>query len=492
VRRDALVATALAVACAALTAAATLGHYRLLPDGRALPGTFVGDRVQPDGVGLGDWLEQRRQRLRGRRVILELAGEYREMTLGELGIELDVGRTMQSVADHAERGGLGERLYRAWDARRARQHVPLEWSFDRRRARTALEALAPVVWRDPVDARLDLAGHRRIDDEPGRALDVEQTLAILGDASREQDAVIPVATREVAAAVRSEMLASVDVSRVLSAWETDFGGTGRGRAQNIRRAAELLDGTMLLPGRELSFNALVGERTLQRGFTWAPVIKGDELEPGVGGGTCQVASTLHAAAVYGGLEVPRRRSHSRPSGYVPLGLDATVVWGEVDLAFRNPYDAPLILHAFLPTPRRLRIELLGRDAPSKVEHVHSVVRSHEFFRRVTTKPWLTADRKLKKQKGIRGYEVVSLLRIHHGDGRVAERRWSSEYRPVPEVWWVGPGFQLEQLPEMPEGAVRLEIDGRDSSELGGALADGRVPPLGPAHAAPVEADTTGG
>src|SRR5690606_221451 len=127
---------------------------------------------------------------------------------------------------------------------------------------------------------------------------------------------------------------------------------------------------------------------IDRGFGWAPVILDGELEPGVGGGICQVASTLHAAAVHALLEVVERRSHSRPSGYVSLGLDATVIYGEQDLVIKNPYPAPLIVHAFLPTPTKLRIELLGRDAPGKVSHSYGVMRTHDFFRRVWTKPWL--------------------------------------------------------------------------------------------------------
>ncbi len=476
-RRDVLAAAGLALCGAALSAAGTLAYYRLLPAGRSLPGTFVAGRIQPEATTLGDWLEARRVQLSSRNVYLTVPGaDAHPVPLGELGVELDVRATMKRVAEHAEKGSLGARLYRAWHARRQGDEVEPVWRFDRARAKATLERLAPEIARDPVDARLDLAAHRRIDDEPGRALDVEQTLAMLRDASRDEDALIPLATRDVPASVRGEMLLNVEVSQVLGAWETDFGGTAHGRAQNIRRGAELLDGTLILPGQKLSFNGLVGERTLARGFTWAPVIKGDELEPGVGGGTCQVASTVHAAAVTGGMEILSRRSHSRPSGYIPMGLDATVVWGEVDLVFRNPYEAPILLHAFLPTSRRVRVELLGREAPSKVEHFYSVVKSHDFFRRLTTKPWILPDKLVKKQRGLRGYEVVSTLRIQFPDGKGTERHWSSEYRPVPEVWWVGPGFALEQLPEMPKGAVRVEIDGKDSSELGAALADGRVPP----------------
>jgi len=255
------------------------------------------------------------------------------------------------------------------------------------------------------------------------------------------------------------MLAQVDVSKVLSSFETSFGGTGRGRAVNIAKAAEYLNGLVIGPGQTISFNEVVGNRTTERGFVMAPVIRDDELEPGLGGGTCQVASTVHAAAVYAAMDVVQRRSHSRPSGYAPLGLDATVIYGEVDLKLKNPFATPLILHAFLPTPTKLRVEFLGRDPVAKVEHTYAVIRAHDFYRRVWTKPFLQPGKTLRRQKGKKGYDVVSVVKIAYPGGRVEEKRYFSGYRPVPEVFWVAPDADLAELPELPDGVERVEVNG---------------------------------
>jgi hypothetical protein len=253
---------------------------------------------------------------------------------------------------------------------------------------------------------------------------------------------------------------------------------------NIGKAAEYLNGTVLAPGQVLSFNQIVGPRRIDRGFTWAPVIIDDEMEPGVDGGTCQIASTLHAASVYGALQVVERRSHSRPSGYAPLGLDATVIWGEVDLRVQNPYDSPLIVHAFLPTPKTLRVELLGRDPPGKVTHTYGVMRSHPFYRRVWTKDWLAPGKQIRRQRGIRGYDVISVVKVERPGGQVDERRYFSWYRPVPEVFWVAPGADPNELPELPEGAERVEIDG--------VASDGAPAIAGENPADPYEASLVGG
>ncbi len=452
--------------------------HELLPPGRPLPGAFVGGRLPSSQVSLGDFLEQRRKALLSREAYLELPdGDGNiQTTFGALGIEVDVAKTMEAVLAHAEQGDLGARLYRAKQARAGNVDIPLVWSFDPVKARATLETLGPEVWRAPVDAKLDLRNHRRIQDQPGRELDIPGTLDLLRDAERDEHAVVPLWTKPVAAQVTEKSLAAVDVSKVLGAFETDFGTKPRSRDANIAKAAEYLNGVVIAPGQTVSFNELVGPRRIDRGFTWAPVIVDDELEPGVGGGTCQVATALHAAAVFGALEVPARRSHSRPSGYAPLGLDATVIYGEVDLKIKNPYDTPLIIHAFLPKKHTLRVELLGRDPPGKVEHSYAVIRTHDFYRRVWTKPHLSSGKTLKRQRGIKGYDVVSTMRVTKPDGTTEERRYYSGYRPVPEVYWVAPGVSVSELPELPEGAVHVEVDGQkpeEAAEAGTAAAAGR-------------------
>jgi vancomycin resistance protein YoaR len=264
------------------------------------------------------------------------------------------------------------------------------------------------------------------------------------------------------------MLDGIDVSSVLSSFDTSFKNKARARDVNIKTAAEYLNGTVLAPGQTLSFNKIVGPRTLERGFVDAPVIVEDELEPGVGGGVCQVASALHAAAVYGMLDIVQRRSHSRPSGYAPLGLDATVIWGEVDLKIRNPYDTPVMIHAFIPSQYVLRVELLGREPPGKVEHTYAVTEKYDFVRRVRTKPEYAPDQQKRRQRGIPGYDVVSAVRVTYADGRTERKSYKSKYWPVPEVYWVGPGFDVSQLPELPEGATGTEVVG-EGADYGDGL-----------------------
>ena len=468
VRRGALVA--IAVGLSTVTGAAVAG-YRLaqwLPMGRSLPGTYVGGQLQPAERTLEGWLQARRIALRGQEAFLVLPdGDFRPTTFGELGVELDVAATIAAVHRHSTDGSFSERVWRAWHARQGQEEVDLVWQFDPRQAARSLRQLAPTVFEEPVNARLDLDAHERVPAQPGHELDVPATVASIGSGERTEFAVFPVVTQPLAPSVTLEQLSTVDVTQVLSSFVTDFAGTGRGRGLNIARAARYLEGRILEPGATVSFNDLVGPRILARGFTYAPEIYDDELTSGVGGGVCQVASTLHAAAVLGGLEIVRRRSHSRPSDYIKLGLDAMVIHGEVDLRLRNPYERSLLIHAFVRQPGALHIELLGEPPPVRVDYRYAVLERHDFYRRIKTKPEL-GSKSVRKQRGNYGYDVVSTVTLRFSDGQERSRRYHSKYRPTPEVYWVGPSADQDELPPLPEGAARTERDGEHEVAEAGA------------------------
>lgn len=140
----------------------------------------------------------------------------------------------------------------------------------------------------------------------------------------------------------------------LSSEETRFGDYGRirGRAHNVRLAAEKISTIRLEPGETFSFNETVGPRTLDAGFEMAPVISGGELIDGPGGGVCQVASTFYSAVLHAGLEIIEHYPHSRVSSYIEPGLDATVVYGQKDLVVKNTLPHSVEIVTSYDYPRR--------------------------------------------------------------------------------------------------------------------------------------------
>jgi vancomycin resistance protein YoaR len=381
-----------------------------------------------------------------------------EATFDAAGIALDVEATLDEARKVGHEGSAWHRLRESERARRGEIEVAPVWTVDAPRARALLATFAPELVRAPVDARIDLTRHTRAPDEPGRALDVEASLARLAAGAHHDDEVVELVTRRVPAKTALEQLTEVNIEKVVSAFETTFSlfGSGAARAVNIKNAASRLDGRVLGRGETLSFNEIVGPRTRARGFVLAPEIQGDEMQLGYGGGTCQASTTLYAAALFGALDIVERQAHSRPSHYTQMGLDATVSYPLADLKIRNGLPYSVLVHAFLPNPTTVRVEILGGDPVARVDYVYGVSSIEDFMRRIQVKEALASGQRVLHQKGIPGFEVTSVVKLHYFDGREDERHYFSGYRPAPEIYWVAPGYDLGGLPPLPEHAKGVE------------------------------------
>jgi vancomycin resistance protein YoaR len=433
--------------------------HRYWPRSPVAEGVTIDERRVPAGLPESkEWLAAKRDEARARVVHFRAGIRMFDATFEAAGIDLDTDAALEAAKQVAHRGAIWRRLREAARARRGEVDIAPVWTLDAQRARALLASYAPELWRAPVDARVDLTKHERVPEEFGSELDVEASLAKLRDAKHEDEEVIELVARTVGAKVTLNELTNVNIEKLVSAYETTFSlfGSGAGRATNIRKAVSFIDGIVLSPGQTLSFNGTVGPRTRDRGFAMAPEIQGDELQLGYGGGTCQASTTLYAAAVFGALDILERQAHSRPSNYTKMGLDATVSYPLTDLKIRNPLPFPILIHAFLPSPNTVRVEILGGDPVARVEYLYGVSSTEDFVRRVQVKSNLSAGQRVLHQKGIMGYDVTSVVRVHYYDGREDERHYFSGYRPTPEIYWVAPGYDLAALPPLPEHAKGVE------------------------------------
>lgn len=136
------------------------------------------------------------------------------------------------------------------------------------------------------------------------------------------------------------------INYILSEFSTQFDSRVKGRSENISIAADAIDGTILMPGQEFSFNRTLGPVTISNGYKYAPVIVDGEFVEGVGGGVCQVSTTLFNTALRSGLGITARRNHSLPVAYVPRGTDAAVAT-YLDMKFKNTLNNPIYIQAFV-------------------------------------------------------------------------------------------------------------------------------------------------
>lgn len=444
---------------AAAAGAAYLGARRLLPPrDMVAQGLIVGGEPVRAPQSVDEVVADRVDRCADHRIrLLHGATTLLTATVGELGAPADRVELRRRVAAVGRSGSLWQQLDDALEARRGRLAVTISCRIPLEELARRLAATKAAMDRLPRPARWKLDDQTVIAHEDGSVVDVAATARAIEDAAASGDETVDLVVAAVSPIATSEFVRTMDRSTLLSRYETRFAYLGgqAGRAQNIRRATSAVDGTVLVPGEIVSFNALVGPRSVDNGFARAGEIYKGEMRMGVGGGTCQVASTLYSAAYFAAMDIVQRSPHSRPSGYVPLGLDATVAYPHVDLRLRNPFPFPVLVQATVE-PGRLTFELWGERQPAKVEYHAATIKVRPYKRKIRKASWLAEGRIVRKQKGIRGLTVRKLRRIRFTTGPEQLEETTDEYPATNEVYLVPPGTDVDaELPPLPEG---IELD----------------------------------
>ena len=206
------------------------------------------------------------------------------------------------------------------------------------------QSIEKKVYKSPVDATLDRYGNL-VNEQRGYKLDHKKfTEGFYTYFYKKGSATLEIPVQTLHAKVDSELLDNIR-SKMISHYVTYFNSRNEHRSHYILLAAEAINNHVVFPGETFSFNSVVGKRTVEKGYLSAPVIVKGELSEGVGGGICQVSSTLFNAVDRAGVKIIERYSHSRRVPYVPPNRDATVSWYGPDFTFSNRHNMPLLIRA---------------------------------------------------------------------------------------------------------------------------------------------------
>lgn len=218
------------------------------------------------------------------------------------------------------------------------------------------------------------------------------------------------------------------------------------RNNNIRLAAAAIDGYVLKPGETFSFNDVVGERTTAKGYLEGTSYIGGKAVPDVGGGICQVSSSLYCCAVYTDLEIVDRSNHMFTVSYLPLGIDATVNWGTCDFQFKNNTDFPIKIEAYIDEEAwDLVVNFHGTKLDDiYAEVTYEIAGVHDYETKEEEDPTLKPGERKLDTSGFYGYLVYTYRSWYTGDGELIETEFLdvSDYSACDEIYLVGP-----KLPE---------------------------------------------
>lgn len=297
------------------------------------------------------------------------------------------------------------------------------------------------IFKKPVDAHPIIKDDGSVtikESEIGRYMDINEAKDLINlDILHEDKIELPVYKTE--PKIYSNYYDGID--KKLGDFETDYSSSIKNRKENIRLAASKFNNMKLNPGDEISFNDVVGEISEKTGFKSATVIVGGEYESGIGGGICQVSTTLYNSLILSDLEITERHNHSRPIHYVDLGTDAAVARGYKDLKFKNNTNNPILILSEA-NGEKLNFKVLGNgsDRDYEVKIIPQLLGTVSPGVDTIYSDALPEGESTVKESGARGYSYKTYKEIIK-NGEVVDKKEISKsyYLPKDKVVVVGTG-----------------------------------------------------
>jgi len=402
-----------------------------------------------------------------------------QTSMDQLAVPLDVGKAVNEVWGKEQDRGLKSKLLNlngihtvAYPQKIVYRQGPLGQMFKNFDEQLGVKTVDATLNVDPVEGLVIVPG------TPGEIVDVTALMESLPkeweDIEHLQIGIAMVAQQP---QVNEEDLKGMGE---LSSFSTWFNTGEINRSANLRLAARTLNGTMVKPGEIISFNEVIGPRSIETGFNEAMTIVGGKFVPGIGGGICQVSTTLYNAVLLAGLTIVERNQHNMAVSYVPLGRDATVSYGSQDFRFQNNTDSPIYIRA-VTSGGIITINIYGDLTHKQKIVLSSVVDGMIPFKKVdVVDEALAPGAVMVEHSGINGYSVRAFRSFYDADGKLIKQELLStdRYLTLDEITHRGPGSNLPTEPNG-EQTISPENNGELHEPSGDSTGDNNVQPPAP-------------
>ena len=301
-------------------------------------------------------------------ITLEAEGALFSFKPEQLGLSLIEEKAVNNAFSITHRGSYFRRL---------RERIlygetiaPLMLGFSSRHFGSILSVLKQGIETNPQNASMALyedTGEYNIEpEEIGRKINIKETYKNFAKAIRAGTPLIPIEIEYTYPKIREKPLRENPPVNLLAEYTTKYGShDSPNRIHNIKLIASWADGALLMPGETFSAVDLIGVVSPSKGFREAYVIVGGELVPQLGGGACQVATTLYNTAMLADLKIIKRRNHSFYFSIYPLGRDAGIYPGQLDMVFENNTGYPVLIKT-TATNKKLAFRIYGQPNGKKV------------------------------------------------------------------------------------------------------------------------------
>ncbi|WP_052476043.1 VanW family protein [Cohnella kolymensis] len=457
---------ALIIAGAGVGGTIYYGSDDTLPKGFTVGGLTVGGQSAPAALNL---LQNRVADLEQIQVTAVLpaggTGDIKvpDRTLKQLGMSVDTSDAMKAIEKFRDASWLNRARMRFEGGMKSSYGLSVNWN-EQQFQQEAQASWGSAAGAAPKDAERTINDQDEViytDEVLGTELDLPalfnkvknlepKTLSPKMSSSSAEAYKVELPITETAPEITVAKLKEEGIERKIAEFTTSFTTSGKGRSHNVTAAAKALNETLLMPDDVFEYGKIVAKAEKEYGYKEAPVILKGKLVPGVGGGICQVSSTLYNAALRVGLDIVERRNHSLRVHYLPAGLDATFADGFVNFKFRNSTGKQLLIRTVVHD-KRLTVKLFG-TMPENVEYRTETVevKVNKPKTVYVANDKLTLGKQDTVQKGESGYVVESYL-VKLVDGNEVERKKLSRdtYRTQDNLIAVNP-----QDPRLnPEGST---------------------------------------
>ena len=338
-------------------------------------------------------------------------------TLQDFGARIDIRDAVDKAFAVGREGNIIDRIVCTLTPNGSGKQIEAKIVLDKSRIEKTISKIAKAVNRPHKDARVTI-----VDDElhieqdsSGIKLNEAKSVSVISRAMADGSAAVSLPIDVDKPDITSEDASGVDT--LLATFTTRFNPGKRDRTHNLILAAKEVNGVIIKPGQQFSYNDIVGPRLGERGYREAPIFVKGKLEPGMGGGICQVSSTIYNVVLLTGLKVLQRGPHSRTVPYVRPGRDATVAYGSRDFKFENSNASPIALISRLGRSQ-LTVEIYGAAEDKKNIEIFTSRPVYTAIAGVLTVTDPTLPHGVTKvmDVGSRGVQVIVYRKITKSDG----------------------------------------------------------------------------
>jgi vancomycin resistance protein YoaR len=371
-------------------------------------------------------LSQSNERSREKTVSVYYGDQAYSIQARDVGFSIDVESTAAVIWNYGRVGSWWDRIQSIRTASSRDQNLPVHIVCDQEKLNAIVATWKRQLEKPPQNATLSLTTGGLIPETKGvRLMEAELKTSLLRSFYRDDIQYIPMPMVAVEPKVTAESLRQAGIVVMQSIFSTQFNTEDAKRSINVKLAADKINGQILQPGQTFSFNETVGPRDKASGFQEALEFFDGELVPGIGGGVCQVSSTIYNAALLANLDIKERLNHGKPLSYIGLGRDATVVYGVLDFKFVNSSNSPIMLMCEVKG-NTLYAAVFGREKLK--ETIDIIIIDQKEIPPVTVKkpdPDLLVGETKVENKGAPGYDL-KVYRLVSTEGKVIKREFLSK------------------------------------------------------------------